>query len=564
MLQFPPWKVALIAGVLLWGALLALPNAFSNTFLGIEPRPPAVQTPENLAEYVRERNAAEASWWPGILPSSKINLGLDLQGGVYLLMEIQPDDVVTNRLTVLAADVQQALNQRADRVYGLAEVEGESLLVRLNERRLEADSLDKALRRIRQLNTPVDGALGGQRTYDINPLSDIVIEVRLTDAARSAFQRDALRKTMEIVRRRVDPEGVSEIAVQPQGDDRIILEAPGEPDPARLKDLLSQAGQLTFTLLDTTPSTISRAVETGRAPPGWFLIDDENGVPVLAANLPSVTGSDIASANQGFDPDDNSPAVDFRLSGRGQERFSKVTEENVDRRFAIILDGRVMSSPRINEPIYGGSVQITGQFTMEEALDLAAIIEAGELPAKLTFIEERTVGPGLGADSIRAGTTASLIGLLLVAVCVALVYGRFGLFAVLSLVANIVLILGALSGLGATLTLPGIAGIILTIGMAVDANVLVFERIREERAAGRSPLTAVQVGYEKALSTIMDANITTFIAASILYLLGSGPVKGFAVTLAIGIVTSVFTAFVVTRWISVIWLRTARPKTLSI
>ncbi|MEM7767675.1 MAG: protein translocase subunit SecD, partial [Pseudomonadota bacterium] len=262
-------------------------------------------------------------------------------------------------------------------------------------------------------------------------------------------------------------------------------------------------------------------------------------------------------------------SLNFRLNGAGQQRFSKVTQENVNRRFAIVLDERVMSAPNIREPIYGGQVQISGGFPnnaagLQEAIDLAAIIEAGELPAKLNFIEERTVGPGLGEDSIRAGTLASLIGLALVALSMAVIYGRLGIFAVTSLTANIVLILGALSGLGATLTLPGIAGIILTIGMAVDANVLVFERIREESRSGRSALTAVQVGYEKAMSTILDANITTFIAAGVLYMLGSGPVKGFAVTLAIGIITSVFTAFVVTRWFTVMWLRWARPKTLSV
>lgn len=277
-----------------------------------------------------------------------------------------------------------------------------------------------------------------------------------------------------------------------------------------------------------------------------------------------VTGSDIATANQGRDPDDNSPAVDFRLSGSGAERFGRTTANNRGEVFAIVLDGTVMSAPRINEPIWGGNVQITGQFSVQEAQDLAAIIEAGELPAKLNFIEERTVGPGLGADSIRAGTRASLIGLALVGVFMIIAYGVIGGFAVGSLLANIILILGALSGLGATLTLPGIAGIVLTIGMAVDANVIVFERIREEQRSGRSPATAIIAGYERALATILDANITTFIAAAILYMLGSGPVKGFAVTLAIGIVTSVFTAFVVTRWFTSMWLKTFKPRRLAI
>ncbi|MEL6325094.1 MAG: protein translocase subunit SecD, partial [Pseudomonadota bacterium] len=360
-----------------------------------------------------------------------------------------------------------------------------------------------------------------------------------------------------------DPDGVSEISIQPQGDNRIVLEAPGEADPQRIKTILGQAGRLTFNLVSDSQGDLETAL-AGRVKPGFSLLYDRQRFPSLVSNSPVVTGSDIASASQGFDPDDNSPAVDFRLNGAGAKRFGDTTVQNVGRQFAIVLDGQVMSAPNIREPIYGGSVQISGGFAMQEAIDLAAIIAAGELPAKIQFINERTVSATLGEDSIRAGTTASIIGLILVALFMILAYGRLGVFAVLSLMANIILILGALSGLGATLTLPGIAGIILTIGMAVDANVLVFERVREETRGGRGAMSAVQAGYEQALSTILDANITTFIAAAMLYLLGSGPVKGFAVTLAIGILTSVFTAFVVTRWITSMWLKASRPKKLAL
>mgnify|MGYP006274352535 CR=1 FL=1 len=566
MLNFPTWKVLLIVGAVVIGAVMAVPNAFDDRFLGIEPQRPSVETPDAMADYARERDAARESWWPEFLPSQKVNLGLDLRGGVYLLMEIQREDVIASRLTVLSADVRQALNRPAnDKVYAAIDTEGQALVVDLTESRMEAGSMEKALRRIRELNSPVQGAIGGARTYEIGQVSDTRIRIELTDAAADAFQKDAQRKTIEIVRRRIDPEGVRDISPQPQGDNRIILEVPGEPDPRRIKDLLSQSGQLTFSLVDDSASRVQQALETGRAPPGWRLLEDaETGERLLVNNTPVVTGSDVATASQGYDPDDNSPAVNFRLTGAGQQRFAQVTQEYTGRRFAIVLDERVMSAPRINEPIYGGNVQITGNFTMREANDLAAIIEAGELPAELTFIEERTVGPGLGADSIRAGTTASIIGLVLVAVFMILAYGRLGAFAVVSLAANIIMILGALSALGAVLTLPGIAGIILTIGMAVDANVLVFERVREEKRNGRSPVTAVATGYQQAMSTILDANITTFIAAAVLYLLGSGPVKGFAVTLAIGIFTSVFTAFVLTRLMMATWLRTARPKTLPI
>ncbi|MDP3457676.1 MAG: protein translocase subunit SecD, partial [Hyphomonas sp.] len=285
--------------------------------------------------------------------------------------------------------------------------------------------------------------------------------------------------------------------------------------------------------------------------------------PLLVRSIPEIVGSDIANASQGND-ESNRPQINFRLNSNGARKFGETTRVNTNKRFAIVLDDVIMSAPNINEPIFGGNVRITGDFTIEEAQDLAAIISAGEMPAKLQFLDQRTVSATLGQDSINAGVQASMIGIALVAIFMILAYNLLGIFAVLSLAFNIILIFGGLSGLGATLTLPGIAGIILTIGMAVDANVLVFERIREEQQSGRSLLTAIQAGYERALSTILDANITTLIAAAILYLLGSGPVKGFAATLGIGIITSVFTAFVVTRWLTVMWVKAFRPKTLAV
>lgn len=527
MLQFPVWKIALIVLALVWGAWLALPNVL-----------------------------------PGA-EDGRVKLGLDLQGGVYLLMEIDPEEVVAGRLEIFQIDSRDALNGRG--VQGgnlqretIPEVRGQTLPITMRN----ADDVTEAIRRLERINQPVAGAIGGQRTFEIDRQGERGIIVSVSDAARSALAKDAQRKTMEIVRRRIDPDGVSEISVQPLGDTRIVLEAPGEPDPTRLKSILSQGGRMTFNLVDDSPSNIA-AAQQGVARPGFRLLDGNDSGPLLIDNVPIITGADVASASQGFD-EGNRPQINFRLNGSGAQRFGRASQANIGNRFAIVLDDRIISAPTIQSAILGGSGRITGQFTMEEAQDTAAIIEAGELPAKIEFIEERTVGPGLGEDSIRAGTTASLIGLALVAVFMILAYGLLGGFAVTSLAANITLILGALSGIGATLTLPGIAGIILTIGMAVDANVLVFERIREERAAGRSPVTAVQAGYERAFSTILDANVTTFIAAAILYTLGSGPVKGFAVTLAIGIITSVFTAFVVTRWFTATWLRVAKPKKLAI
>lgn len=558
MLNFPGWKVAIISLVLLWGGLLALPNMFSDGFLGIQPRDTGATDPQAVAAYEQQLIEADASWWPGFLPKNKLNLGLDLQGGVYLLMEIDPSEVAANRLQTLRGDIVNILNPRGDRelIPRTITQNGDRVTIELKN---PAD-MDEALRRLRGINPEI-----GQtqtKLMTLNEASDTIIQVVVSAAAKSALAADAQAKMMEIVRRRIDPDGVSEISITPQGDARIILEAPGEANPRRIKDILSQAGRLTFNMADISQSAINAARVRGDGPPGWDLVDSTDYGSVLIREIPELTGADIATANRGFDQA-NRPAVDFRLSGSAATKFYNLTRNNSGKFFAIVLDGNAMSVPRINEPIPGGNVQITGSFTMEEADDLAAIISAGELPAKLQFLEERTVGPQLGAESIRAGSTASLYGLALVAIFMVLAYGLMGSFAVGSLISNIVLLIGALSGFGATLTLPGIAGIILTIGMAVDANVIVFERIREEQSNGRSPATAIQAGYERALSTILDANITTFIAASILYILGSGPVKGFAVTLAIGIITSVFTAFVVTRWFTVMYLRTLRPKRLA-
>lgn len=561
MLHFPPWKVAIVASVLILGIFLALPNLFADTTLGKAPLAPTDSSSAAQLQYEQDVAAAEASNWPGFIPNSKVNLGLDLRGGVYLLIELAEEDVVGNRLQSFATEAVSVFNNRPRIGRQPATVTNELVQFDL----LDASQMEEALSRLQRLNQPIATSTGvsGGRLFRIDDVSDTTIQVRLVPGQVAALVEDAQRKSMEVVRRRVDPDGVAEISIQPSQTSRLILEAPGEPDPERIKGILSQAGNMTFNLINENRSDLESAI-AGRVKRGHKLLTEKDtGIQYLVVDTPIVSGSDISSASLGYD-ESNSPQVNFTLGPRGAKRFGDATANNPGRLFAIVLDDNIVSAPRINDPIYTGSVRITGRFTVEEAEDLAAIIEAGELPAKLRFINERTVGPSLGEASIQAGTAASLIGLALVAVFMIVAYGLLGGFAVASLVFNIVLILGALSGLGATLTLPGIAGIVLTIGMAVDANVLVFERIREEKRNGRSPMTAVQAGYERALSTILDANITTFIAAAILYMLGSGPVKGFAVTLAVGIVTSVFTAFVVTRWFTVIWLKTARPKTLAV
>ncbi|MEO0449694.1 MAG: protein translocase subunit SecD [Pseudomonadota bacterium] len=560
MLNFPIWKVGLILVVLGWGILLAVPNMFSDGFLGIEPKEVSDASNEvAVAAYERQLQEAEDSWW--FLPNGKLNLGLDLQGGVYLLMEINPEEIATNRLEQFQGDVRSAWAQRGDREVILRDANVSLVDGRLTYRLVEPErQMDDALSRLRRVNPTI----GQTQTelFQISEGANGTVVITAPSSALAALAKDAQSKMMEIIRRRIDPDGVAEISITPQGDNRIILEAPGEADPKRIKIILGQAGRLTFNMANLDPSAIRAAVSTGRPPPRELLVDSMEGSPILINRIPELTGADIATANRCFD-EANFPAVCFRLNSSAATKFYNLTRNNVGRNFAIVLDGTSMSSPSIRTPIPGGSVIIEGRFTIEEAEDLAAIIEAGELPAKLNFLDERTVGPTLGAESIAAGSRASMIGLALVGVFMILAYGLVGGFAVGSLLSNIVLIIGALSGFGATLTLPGIAGIILTIGMAVDANVIVFERIREEQSNGRSPATAIQAGYERALSAILDANITTFIAASILYLVGSGPVKGFAVTLAIGILTSVFTAFVVTRWFTVLYLRTMRPKRLA-
>ncbi|MEO0606974.1 MAG: protein translocase subunit SecD [Pseudomonadota bacterium] len=556
MLNFPLWKVGLILVALLWGLVLALPNVFSDGFLGIAPKAPADETNTTaMAAYEQQLQEAEDSWW--FLPNGKLNLGLDLQGGVYLLMEIDPAEIAADRLETVQADIRTAFN-RNPLIERQPPVQNEDrLTIELTN---PAEDMDEAVRRLRRLNPTI----GTTQTelFTVTQTGDRFIQLTVPGNARTALAADAQSKMMEIIRRRIDPDGVAEISITPQGDNRIILEAPGEADPKRIKDILGQAGRLTFNMANLDPSAVRAAVNSGRPIGREILVDSTDRGQILINRIPELTGADIATANRCVD-EANFPAVCFRLNSSAATKFYNLTRNNINRHFAIVLDGTSMSSPIIRSPIPGGNVIIEGRFTIDEAADLAAIIEAGELPAKLNFLDERTVGPTLGAESIAAGSRASLIGLALVGVFMILAYGLVGSFAVGSLLSNIVLIIGALSGFGATLTLPGIAGIILTIGMAVDANVIVFERIREEQANGRSPATAIQAGYERALSAILDANITTFIAASILYLVGSGPVKGFAVTLAIGILTSVFTAFVVTRWFTVLYLRTRRPKRLA-
>ncbi|MGE0846648.1 MAG: protein translocase subunit SecD [Flavobacteriaceae bacterium] len=499
---------------------------------------------------------------PDWVPHRQLVLGLDLQGGSHLLLAVDTDAVVAERLDSLRDDVRSALREARIGYTGLG-VSARSVQVRVRD----TTQLQEATRLVRNLRSQVSGlALTGNVTYDISVESsdDGQIVVTLNDAALEERVRSAVDQSIEIVRRRIDELGTTEPTIQRQGADRIIVQVPGLQDPGRLKALIGQTAKLTFRLVDPTMS--AQEALQGRPPVDSELLysTDDPPVPYLVEKRVMVSGEDLVDAQPGFDQRTNEPIVSFRFNSSGARKFGLVTQQAVGRPFAIVLDNEVVSAPVIREPILGGSGQISGNFTIDSANDLAILLRAGALPAPLTILEERTVGPGLGADSIEAGKVASIIGTVAVVVFMFAAYGLFGLFADISLILNISMIIGILSFLGATLTLPGIAGIVLTVGMAVDANVLIYERIREESLAGKSAIAAIDSGYSRALGTIMDANITTLIAAVILFYLGSGPVRGFAITLAIGIVTTVFTAFLLNRLIVATWVRRTRPSRVNL
>ncbi|ESR23554.1 protein translocase subunit SecD [Lutibaculum baratangense] len=534
MLHFSRWKIAVTLLICLVGILATIPNFFSR---------------ETVAE------------WPGFMPTRQLTLGLDLQGGSHILLGVDTQAVVGERLATLRDDVRDTLRQARIGYTGLG-VEGNRVQVRVRDQ----ESFDEARRRLRELAAPVGSLFGDTSGNDIEVSSGDggLLFVQLTEAGLNQRVSSAVEQSIEIVRRRIDELGTTEPTIQRQGLDRILVQVPGLQDPARLKALIGQTAKLTFHLVDVN-TPVNDALQ-GRVPPDSEILytQDDPPQPVLVEKRVMVSGENLVDAQPGFDSRTNEPVVSFRFDTSGAQRFGRVTQQNVGRPFAIILDNEVISAPVIREPILGGSGQISGDFTVETANDLAILLRAGALPAPLDILEERTVGPGLGQDSIEAGATAAVIGTVLVISFMIAVYGLFGLFANIALVVNMFLIIGVLSLLQATLTLPGIAGIVLTIGMAVDANVLIYERIREEQRAGKSAIASIDSGYRLALSTILDANITTLIAAIILFYLGSGPIRGFAVTLAIGIVTTVFTAYLFNRLIVATWVRRRRPSAVPI
>jgi preprotein translocase subunit SecD len=532
LLDFPRWKIWLTILALVAGCLYAIP-----TFL------PQSAT-EGLPRFMQAR----------------VNLGLDLAGGSHILLEASTADVAKQKLAIMEEQVRTELRRQQPRI-AIGEITARdgklSFMVR------DPAQVDAAVERIRKLTQ--GAGMTGQRDFNVEVRDGNSIIITSTNAGLDAAVENAMQVATEVIRKRIDEMGTREPTIIRQGANRIVVQVPGLQDPAALKALLGQTAKLEFKLVDMTadPAQVMRGI----APPGSELLPypgNPSGIPVIAVKRQiMVSGDELIDAQQGYEQQNNQPIVNIRFDGSGGRKFARVTSENVNRPFAIILDNEVLSAPNINEPILGGSAQISGNFTVESATQLAISLRSGKLPVALTVVEERTVGPDLGADSIRKGVIACAVATAAVLLFMLVTYGRFGLYANIALVLNIIMIIGIMAIFNATLTLPGIAGFVLTIGAAVDANVLINERIREEQRRGRGIIQTVETGYKEASRAIFDANITNVIAAVLMFYFGSGPIKGFAVVLTIGIVTSVLTAVTVSRLFVANWLR-SRPTELHI
>jgi preprotein translocase subunit SecD len=524
MMYFSRLKAAAILGVCLLGLLVSLPNLLP----------------------------APASW----MPWRTVHLGLDLKGGSYLLMEVDMKAVIKERLDSLLDNVRQALRPGGIFYQTLeAQPEQNRILLRLRDP-AKTDAAMAALSPLVQHEGP-----GNAPDMDIATRADGAITLTLSPAALSARAAGAVQQSIEIVRRRIDETGVVDPQITRQGDNRIVVQLPGIEDPNRIKELLGKTAHMTFRLVDETASASTGAPP----PPGVEVLPmQEAGGKIAVRKRVDVDGADLTDARAGTSGQTGEWVVNFKFNSNGSRRFADITRANVGHRFAVVLDDKVITAPVIREPITAGSGQISGSFTAASANDLAVLLRAGALPAPLTVVEERTIGPELGADSIRAGAISLLAGFLLVIAFMAFFYGLFGWFANLCLVVNLILMLALMSLLQATLTLPGMAGILLTLGMAVDANILINERIREEQRRGRPPLAALEHGFQRAYSTIFDSNAATFLSHVMLFVFGSGPVKGFAVTITIGIATSMFTAWMLTRLLVSRWYVAVRPRLLPV
>jgi preprotein translocase subunit SecD len=536
MLYIPRWKMLAIIATTLIICSFAIPNFFPQSVVDSWPK------------------------WA----QRHIVLGLDLQGGSHILLEVDSNAVRQEKVNALRDDVRRIVRENKLSPASVT-VKGNTVEARIRE---GADS-KLALQKLQELSQPLGGLLQatGQRNVDVVDAGNGVFRLTVTQPALVERIRQAVDQSIQIIEKRINELGTVEPSIQRQGVDRILVQVPGLQDPQRLKDILGTTAKLTFQMVDMT-TTPEQALQ-GRIPPDSQLLYEEDGkggakTPYVIEKQVIVPGEDLVDAQPGFDQRTSEPIVSFRFNTSGARKFAQATQENVGRPFAIILDNKVISAPVIREPIIGGSGQISGNFTVQSANDLAILLRAGALPAPLTIIEERTVGAGLGQDSIEKGMRAAWIGSLAVIIFMFATYGLFGLFANVAVIFNVAMIFGILSLLNATLTLPGICGIVLTVGIAVDSNVLIYERIREEVRAGRTALNAIDAGFTRALATILDSNITTFIAAAVLFYIGTGPVRGFAVTLGIGIITTVFTAFTLTRLMVAVWVRWWRPRTVPI
>ena len=561
MLQIDLWKRVMIILTVAAGLLLAFPNGFYSRVELANDAAVALETDvyQIAGEDVSEADLEEmAGSWPSWMPSGLVNLGLDLRGGAHVLAEVQVEQAYASRMDNYWPVIRDALVLERETV-GFVTRE-DSLDDELRIQIGEPEQIDRAMEIIRGLATQVVSVTNVGQTDIVVSRAGDQIQVALSEAERVATDNRTMQQSLEIIRRRIDEAGTREPTIQRQGADRILIQVPGIGSADDVINLIGAPGQLSF-------HAVVNQTRDGNASPGFDNIIlpmvEEPGLFLILEEEPVVYGEDLVDSQPSFDQN-NRPAVTFRLNGTGGAAFCEFSSANVNSPFAIVLDGEVMSAPTIIDSICGGSGNITGNFTIEESTNLAILLRAGALPTELEFLEQRTIGPELGADSIQAGKIAALVGLVGVMVFMALSYGWFGIMANVALAINIGLIFGLLSMIGATLTLPGIAGIVLTVGMAVDANVLVFERIREELKSAKGPARAIELGYEKALSAILDSNITTFITAVILYAVGSGPVRGFAITLGLGILTSVFTAIFVTRLFIVLWFERRRPKTIEV
>ncbi|MCS6760926.1 MAG: protein translocase subunit SecD [Candidatus Devosia symbiotica] len=534
-MQFSPVRTVIIIAVTLLGFLFALPSFLPQT--------------------VRDA-------WPSWLPSQTIVLGLDLQGGSHLLLEVNQDGIVTERLANLRRDARSILaNDNGIGNLIMTDLATRTIVIELTD----PTQSEAALTALQSLQSNIGSSLFSSSSVQelmIEPAADGKISVALTQEGIDDRTSALMAQSIEVIRNRIDELGTTEPTIQRQGNNRVLVQVPGFGDSTRLKDIISRTARLTFHMV--YPDMTAAQAEAQGLPAGTMILPSQDGGNELLYEDIALGGESLVDAQPSYDQQRSMPVVSFRFDTRGAITFGQITSANVGKRFAIVLDNQVITAPIIQSAITGGSGQISGSFTTATANDLAVLLRVGALPASLDIVEERSVSASLGADSIRSGVTAGIIGAIAVVVFMVIAYGLFGVFANIAVLLNVVLILAALSMLGATLTLPGIAGIVLTIGMAVDANVLIYERIREELAAGRSKISAIEAGFQRAMSTILDANITTLIAAVVLFYLGSGPVQGFAVTLALGILTTLFTAYMVTLFIVGRWYNWIRPKTLKI